>query len=400
MKIIFLEAVQDHGGARKSTIELAKRLKTMGHQVLIVDFWGSCIPFVSDVKNAKIDIEILIPREKPFLIQSKSKVKYLRNALKYFFLEKKYRKAFSNIASSFQPDIVNVNNVKCLNILDPNGHYNIDFFARGWNDYRNLSSMAKRVFNKYKNIRFLTVSQSTRQAIYTGGIAEMNNIKLLTDVIESNIFNQYENNFHTFNSETPINILFSGGFLKTKGQHICIKVAKKLKSLNIPFKMQLTGVIYHGEESNKYYQSILNLIAKNNLEKQVKIALNPPNIMDFFKACDILIHPSYTEGLPRVCLEALSFGKPIIANPVGGVTDVVIHNFTGFVTDFNDVNQYVEYVTKYIEDPELYKTHSITARRLIQQNYLDNNQLESIKRIYPIERQVNTTPSFYSQNPS
>ena len=384
MKIIFLEAVQDHGGARKSTIELAKRLKTLGHQVLIVDFWGSCTPFITEAKDAKIDVEILIPREKPFLIQSKSKVKYLRNALKYFFLEKKYKKAFSKVADSFQPDIVNINNVKCLNILNCKANYSIDFFARGWNDYRSLSPLAKRVFRKYSNIRFLTVSQSTRQAIYTGGIAEMSNIKLLTDVIETNVFNQYQNNYRNFNSDNPINILFSGGFLKTKGQHICVKIAKKLKSLNIPFRMQLTGVIYHGESSTNYYRSILNLIAKYGLEKEVKIELNPPNIMDFFRACDILIHPSYTEGLPRVCLEALSFGKPVIANPVGGITDVVIHNFTGFITDFNNVDQYVEYIIRYIENLELYKTHSVTARQLIQQNYLDNSQLESIKRIYPI----------------
>lgn len=39
MIIIFLEAVQIHGGARKSTIELAKRLIQHGHQAQIVDLY-------------------------------------------------------------------------------------------------------------------------------------------------------------------------------------------------------------------------------------------------------------------------------------------------------------------------------------------------------------------------
>lgn len=384
MKIIFLEAVQDHGGARKSTIELAKRIQSLGHQVLVVDFWGSCKPFINDVKSAGLDLRILSPREEPFILSSKSKLKYIRNVVQYFFLEKKYREKFAKIVKEFNPEIVSVNNSKCLNILSPNSSYRIDFFARGWNTYRSLSSMVKRTLKKYNNIRFLTVSQSTRQAIYSGGMAELKNINVLHTVIDTNTFNEYKPFYRSFNSETPINILFSGGFLKTKGQHVCIEVANKLKKLNIPFKMWLTGIIYQGEESNRYYRAILDFVTKNKLEQEVEIVLNPSNIMDYFKDCDILIHPSATEGLPRVCLEALSFGKPVIANPVGGVTDVVIHNLTGFITDFNAVDQYVEYIIKYFKNQKLYKSHSLTARQLIEQSYLDANQLEAIKRIYPI----------------
>ena len=149
--------------------------------------------------------------------------------------------------------------------------------------------------------------------------------------------------------------------------------------------MTLTGIIYkEGKTSEKYYQSILKLIEEHDLKEHIDIVLSPPNILDYFKNTDILIHPSHTEGLPRVGLEALAFGKPIIANPVGGVTDIVIHNFTGFLTDFNNIEQYAEYIIRYVKDPDLYKLHSMAARQLIKQNYLDANQFESIRRIYPI----------------
>lgn len=383
MKIIFLEAVQDMGGARKSTIELAQRLKILGHEVLIVDFWGCNKTFISEVRNAKLEICILESRETPLILSNKSKVKYFKNIIEYFFLQKKYKEKFHKIALQFQPDIVNVNNTKCLNILNPHSFYKIDYFARGWFDYKGLSTFDKKIFKKYSP-RFLTVSQATRQAIYTGGITSMNNIVVLNSVIRTEIFNNYTPIYRSFNHITPINILFSGSFLKTKGHHTCVKIARKLKQLDIPFKMYLTGTVYGVESSKKYYQSILNFITKNELNECVEIALNPTNILDYFKQCDILIHPSWTEGLPRVALEALSFGKPIIANPVGGVTDVVIHNLTGFITDFDEVNQYVEYIIRYFKDEKLYKLHSSNARLLIKQNYLDTNQFENIKRIYPI----------------
>lgn len=384
MRIIFLEAVQNFGGARKSTLELAKHIQLLGHRVLIVDFWGCCQPFNESAKVLQLEIKVLEKREYPFIIANKSKLKYLCSTFQYFFLQKKYKKTFSKIAKEFQPDVVNVNNIKCLNILTPNSNYKIEFFARGWFDYRSLSFLDKKILKKF-NPHFLTVSQATRQAIFTGGIAELGNIKVFTDIIESKVFYEHNIDYNfSFGDRRPINLLHSGGFLKTKGQHICIEVAKQLKEKNIPFKMCLTGIIYKGEESEKYYHSILKLIEKNKLQNEVKIVLDPPNIMDYFRATDVLIHPSWTEGLPRVCLEAMAFGKPVIGNAVGGVTDVVIHNFTGFITDFNNTDQYVEFIEKYVENIELYKLHSSMARKLIEQDYLDTNQLENIKRIYPV----------------
>ncbi|MDO5104872.1 glycosyltransferase family 4 protein [Capnocytophaga sp.] len=384
MRIIFLEVTQNLGGAQKSTLELAKRLKILGHEVLIVDLWGCSQSFIDAINAAHLQWIVLSPRKEPFIIANSSKLKYFKNIVTYFFLEKKYRSLFAKVTREFKPDVVVTHNTKALNLSDPNANYKIDFFARGWNDYRSLPRLSKQIFKRFHNIRFLTVSQATRQAVFTGGLAELRNIKVLTSVIETQVFNEYTPIYKPFNKENPIKILFSGGFLKTKGQHVCVEVAKKLKKIGIPFKMCLTGIVYKGEGSKKYHQAILNFIAKNDLKDCIDIALNPPNIMDYFKQYDVLIHPSATEGLPRVCLEALAFGKPVIANPVGGVTDVVIHNLTGFVTDFNAVDQYVDYIMRYADHQELYKAHSSNARLLIQQNYLDSNQFENIKQIYPI----------------
>lgn len=382
MRIIFLEAVQSYGGARKSTVELAARLKSLGHKVLIVDFWGSNLEFVEAVENEQLDLRIIEPRVEPFVISSGSKLNYMKNAITYFFIQKKYRKLFSNIVDEFKPDIISVNNLKCLNILKPNASYKIDYLARGWFSFISLSNFTKKKLKKF-NPRFLTVSQSTRQAIYTGGVSKFENIKVLTDVIETKMFNNYHLSFKEFSQNNPLKILHSGGFLKTKGQHTCLEVAKELKLRKISFEMTLTGIIYDGNDSQPYYNKIVDLIKKYDLESYVAVVVNPPNIMDYFKNTDILIHPSHTEGLPRVCLEALAFGKPIIANPAGGVTDVVIHGLTGYITDFNDIEQYADYIGMYYNNMDLYKSHSISGRQLISQNYLDVNQLESIKRIFP-----------------
>lgn len=52
-----------------------------------------------------------------------------------------------------------------------------------------------------------------------------------------------------------------------------------------------------------------------------------PKFLNKFK---LLILPSQSEGLPNVILEAFGCGTPVLANPVGGVPEIVIEGKTGF----------------------------------------------------------------------
>ena len=383
MKIIFLEAVQDFGGAQMSTLELAKRMKDIGHDVLIVDFWGLDDLFIEKINKFGLNYDVIDPRDNPIIISNASKIKTLTNFVKYIPVQIKYRSKLKVIIDSFNADIVSVNNPKCLSLLEEKSTYNIDFFVRTWFSYTDLSSRTKFLLKRYKP-RYLTVSQSSRQAVHTGGLASLDNIKVLHSVIDKSLFDGFVPNYQNFNDNNPIKLLHSGGFLPSKGQHLAVEIAKDLKDNGINFELILVGTIYTGGGSNKYYESVIELIDSYQLRDQIKVLVNQTNILSLFEKADVLIHPSTTEGLPRVALEAFTFGVPVIANPVGGVTDIVINNYTGYVTDFNDIKQYVDCITSYYYDSNTYIRHSKQCRNLIEQNYLDSNQNELIKKIYPL----------------
>jgi glycosyltransferase involved in cell wall biosynthesis len=52
-----------------------------------------------------------------------------------------------------------------------------------------------------------------------------------------------------------------------------------------------------------------------------------------FLGCDVFILPSYFEGLPVSILEAMSFGKPVIATDVGGIPSIVKEGYNGWLFD-------------------------------------------------------------------
>lgn len=59
-------------------------------------------------------------------------------------------------------------------------------------------------------------------------------------------------------------------------------------------------------------------------------------IDDFYSAIDALVVPSRWEGFGLVAAEAMRNGKPVITSGVGGLLELVIHGFNGYVVDFAD----------------------------------------------------------------
>lgn len=54
--------------------------------------------------------------------------------------------------------------------------------------------------------------------------------------------------------------------------------------------------------------------------------------------CNIYTHISLGEGLPLALLEAMSFGKPIIATPVGGIPEIIINMKNGILVEPDPVD--------------------------------------------------------------
>jgi len=67
------------------------------------------------------------------------------------------------------------------------------------------------------------------------------------------------------------------------------------------------------------------LIEQNGLQGRVRLAGWRRDVDTAMKTFDVLLLTSHWEGLPRVILEAITVGLPIVATRVGGVEEAVTH---------------------------------------------------------------------------
>lgn len=370
MKILFLEAVQTYGGARKSTVELARNIQ-QNNEVIIIDAWGCCQEFVEAVKKNNINLEILNSRKSPLTLEAKDIYSKLFVVIKFIYEHIRLKKLLENKLDDFKPDIIIVNNPKTLSLIKKSKKYKIVFFAREWMLPQQIKKRSKNMFTK-KVDSFICVSQASRHALYAGGISQLKNIYVVPNsiTVDKDIKR---------NNVSELNIIHCGGFLPTKGQLTIIEIAKKLKYYIPDFKIYMVGIVYTTIRSEKFLKEIERKIKQFNLEENIEIIINSKNMNELYVKSKILLHPSETEGLPRVVMEAMANKVAVIANPVGGVNDFILDGYTGYLTMFNNIDDYVSKIIELHNNRDLYNSIVERAFELIKNNYTKKNQLEKFE---------------------
>ena len=111
---------------------------------------------------------------------------------------------------------------------------------------------------------------------------------------------------------------------------------------------------------------------------------------------DILVLPSFSEGLPMAIIEAFAHGIPVVCTPVGALPEVVDHGRNGLLVPIDDVPALADALKRLIENPELRRTLGQAARRDHAERFEISfypTQLAAIWRRTVVSRNFTDSPS-------
>lgn len=158
------------------------------------------------------------------------------------------------------------------------------------------------------------------------------NIKIIRNGYDCELFSI--NGGPNFNNGNYIRILHIGGFYSVKGQDILLK---SLAFVSIPIKLTLIGV---GPELAKCQQ----YVQTNNLQNKVQFLgqVSHESVAGMLRVNDLFCMPSRSEGLPAAPLEAMACGLPVVGTNVGGMNEIIIPGFNGYLCEPNSPNDIAE----------------------------------------------------------
>ena len=106
------------------------------------------------------------------------------------------------------------------------------------------------------------------------------------------------------------------------------------------------------------------------------------DMADVFAKSNIVVLPSYREGLPKVLLEAASCGRSIVATDVPGCREIVRNNINGFLVPPYDPKTLADALKVLIENPELRAKMGARGREIVKAEFSEEIVVKQTMEVY------------------
>lgn len=128
--------------------------------------------------------------------------------------------------------------------------------------------------------------------------------------------------------------------------------------------------------------TLRDLCLTAKIEAFVWFAGERPDVSTLMQTFDLFVLPSINEGISNTILEAMATGLPVIATHVGGNMELVINNKTGYLVKKQNPIEMAEAFKKYIDDPDLLKTHGDAGRVLCEERFSLQRMMADYSQVY------------------
>ncbi len=128
-------------------------------------------------------------------------------------------------------------------------------------------------------------------------------------------------------SPNELRLAFVAHNFALKGLHTAMEALGQLRRLGVR-----AGLTVAGAGQTRHYRSLAKRIG---VAPNVRFAgsLAADSVADLYRNSDLLVHPTFYDPFPRVVIEALACGCPVITTGRCGASEALVHGENGYIVD-------------------------------------------------------------------
>ncbi len=173
-------------------------------------------------------------------------------------------------------------------------------------------------------------------------------------------------------------VVMAARLLKDKGVYEFIEAARILKNKGIKARFCLIGSP-DTENPSSVSESELDIWKK---EAIVEIWGYRKDIAKIFADSYMVVLPSYSEGLPKVLIEAAACGRAVVTTDVSGCRDAIEADKTGLLIPVKDAQALASAIEKLLLDKDLCIKMGKAGRELAEREFTIKKVVDAHLKIY------------------
>ena len=104
-------------------------------------------------------------------------------------------------------------------------------------------------------------------------------------------------------------------------------------------------------------------------------------VRDYLQQSDVLVLPSFAEGVPVVLMEAMAAGVPVVSTRIAGISELVEEGVSGFLVPPGDAATLGERISRLLSDRQLRSQCGAAGRKRVTADFNINTEVQWLHRI-------------------
>lgn len=229
-----------------------------------------------------------------------------------------------------------------------------------------------KVISRYAD-HLIAVSQAAKRDAVQYTKKELNVIYDCIDITPSKS--------HTYHKDF-ISFLYLANYTPGKGHDNAIEAFAEAFKQNQSIKLMIAGGTFGVDKNVLYKNELQQLVDERYLSSVVTLRDFETNIQQALEQCDVFLNFSSSESFSMTCLEAITFGKPVITTNSGGPAEIITHEYCGIVIPVGDVSAAAEAMLQLAND--VYK-----------RDYFSSNAVQQAREKFNLDREAAKLSNLY-----
>lgn len=176
--------------------------------------------------------------------------------------------------------------------------------------------------------------------------------------------------------------LYLSNFSKGKGQDLALEAFAEIHRTLPDWKLRMVGSDM-GLRKNRHYAESLKIMAeKLRIAEKIEWAEFTNDVEREYRYADVVLNFSESESFSKTCLEALFYGRPLIASDCGGPSEIIENDVTGILVPNRNKAEMARAMKKVALDMRRSEEMALRGQLVVREKFQVENTTLKLKEIY------------------
>ncbi len=182
--------------------------------------------------------------------------------------------------------------------------------------------------------------------------------------------------------EKRFDIAILGRIHPVKNHRLFLAVCEELYRRRGHCSALLIGGHPHPGPYQQEIDAAVERLRKMGIQLYLTGDVSPDDLWQWLSQARVLLVTSHSEGFGRMAIEAMACGVPVVANPVGGLPEIVRPGVTGFLAGYNDVASFASQTLALLENDVLRQSMGERGKAFVRDHFSIERMVINYEALY------------------